>query len=558
MVGAEYMTHFLYMALIFGAEQKSTTTKQEKFTATTSKPNQVYDGRRSNTNKQHNCNPKPNCLSITEKIEWLNDPKNPEHSKNKTHLKDRNREETEFIIDIINITSTNETKIWILQNLDIAVVKIDVNTTDDLIQINASMLFNDTQAAQIWIPVETFQNFSEEEHKVGVVSYDSGDQFTLELENAVIVSKVTRIEVPGHDIVNLTDPLRIHFPVNMTTNNGNNYSCQFFDDKDTIWRDHGCSTRNIRDYVVECSCNHMTAFAVLLVELKNTDEEHWTILSYISYIGCGLSAVFSGCSILTFIINSNGRKVVSRSIHVSLSAALFLLNITFMLSEWAATINQDGVCVFVAVAIHYSLLCCFTWMAIEALHLYLLLVRVFNIYIQHYMAKLSLIGWGVPAILIGGLLTVSSHPLYGTKKITLSDANKTNEICWTTEAPIPYAVNISYFAFIFLFNTGILITVSLKIFMLRKADKNSKTVNVCKNVSTVLGLMCLLGITWGLVFFTSGYTNYPILYLFCILNSMQGFYIFLWMCLTARPEKQQADQKSTFTVDTTDNYKQNS
>ncbi|KAI7814065.1 putative G-protein coupled receptor 64-like [Triplophysa rosa] len=347
--------------------------------------------------------------------------------------------------------------------------------------------------AQIWIPVETFQNFSEEEHKV-----------------------------------------------------------------DTIWRDHGCSTRNIRDYVVECSCNHMTAFAVLLVELKNTDEEHWTILSYISYIGCGLSAVFSGCSILTFIINSNGRKVVSRSIHVSLSAALFLLNITFMLSEWAATINQDGVCVFVAVAIHYSLLCCFTWMAIEALHLYLLLVRVFNIYIQHYMAKLSLIGWGVPAILIGGLLTVSSHPLYGTKKITLSDANKTNEICWTTEAPIPYAVNISYFAFIFLFNTGILITVSLKIFMLRKADKNSKTVNVCKNVSTVLGLMCLLGITWGLVFFTSGYTNYPILYLFCILNSMQGFYIFLWMCLTARPEKQQADQKSTFTVDTTDNYKQNS
>lgn len=94
--------------------------------------------------------------------------------------------------------------------------------------------------------------------------------------------------------------------------------------------------------------------------------------------------------------------------------------------------------------------------------------------------------------------------------------------CWTTDASIPYAVNMSYFALIFLFNTGILITVSFKIFMLRKADNKTKTVNVCKNVSTVLGLMCLLGTTWGLAFFTSGYTNYPILYLFCILNSMQG------------------------------------
>lgn len=73
---------------------------------------------------------------------------------------------------------------------------------------------------------------------------------------------------------------------------------------------------------------------------------------------------------------------------------MFLLNATFLLTEWGATVDLDWVCVFVAAFMHYSLLCCFTWMAIEALHLYLLLIKVFNTYFKHYLAKLSLAGWG--------------------------------------------------------------------------------------------------------------------------------------------------------------------
>lgn len=84
----------------------------------------------------------------------------------------------------------------------------------------------------------------------------------------------------------------------------------------------------------------------------------------------------------------------SISIHVSLSGALLLLNTTFLLTEWGATVKPDWVCVFIAAFMHYSLLCCFTWMAIEALHLYLLLIKVFNTYYKHYLIKLSLAGWG--------------------------------------------------------------------------------------------------------------------------------------------------------------------
>ncbi|RXN17631.1 adhesion G -coupled receptor G3-like protein [Labeo rohita] len=244
-----------------------------------------------------------------------------------------------------------------------------------------------------------------------------------------------------------------------------NLSCQFYDEKgDRTWKMDGCETTPISDDVVECSCDHMTPFAVLLIDLSDstTSEEQWEILSYISYVGCSLSVLFSACTVLMFIFNSNARAEVSSSIHVSLSGALFLLNMSFMLNEWAATLTVKDVCVFMAVTIHYSLLCSFTWMAIEALHLYLLLIRVFNIYIRHYMVKLSLIGW------------------------------------------------------------GILITVSRQIFKLRHMGNRHDKMPVWKDAGTVMGLMCLLGTTWGLAFFSSGYTNYPILYLFCILNTMQG------------------------------------
>lgn len=43
-----------------------------------------------------------------------------------------------------------------------------------------------------------------------------------------------------------------------------------------------------------------------------------------------------------------------------------------------------------------------------------------------------------------------------------------------------------------------------------------------QNISTLLGVSTLLGITWGLVFFSFGHLSTAGLYLFCILNSLQG------------------------------------
>ena len=78
--------------------------------------------------------------------------------------------------------------------------------------------------------------------------------------------------------------------------------------------------------------------------------------------------------------------------HISLAVALILLNGHFIMN--VLVVNVQTACIYVAVLLHYSLLATFTWTAIEGFHLYLLLLRVFNIYIRRYLLKLSLVGWG--------------------------------------------------------------------------------------------------------------------------------------------------------------------
>ncbi|KAM7406553.1 hypothetical protein PAMP_000924 [Pampus punctatissimus] len=271
------------------------------------------------------------------------------------------------------------------------------------------------------------------------------------------------------------------------------------------------------------------------------------VVSYMSH--SQFQVLFYGYELVrTFLfLRLDHRPDYSISIHVSLSGALFLLNSTFLLTEWGATVKPDWVCMFVAALMHYSLLCCFTWMAIEALHLYLLLIKVFNTYYKHYLVKLSLAGWG---------MVEESTQESATESIFKATEE---EVCWITDDSFFYSLNLVYFTLIFIFNSGILMAVASSICRMKQVFRSNLKASAgaqgktsvmfttsCRSVLTVLGLTCLMGTTWGLAFLGSGYTNYPILYLFCILNSLQGFFIFLWICLSVnKHNKRKMDDRMT-------------
>uniref|UniRef100_A0A8C8H3B5 Uncharacterized protein n=3 Tax=Oncorhynchus tshawytscha TaxID=74940 RepID=A0A8C8H3B5_ONCTS len=465
-----------------------------------------------------------------------------------------------LIHNMMNISITGEPVYYDLRDLALTVFNLtNLTSVDDkMVKIKAPELLpeNNSYIPETWIPIDALQNIPEENRRVGVVTYKSPNQFLFKEE--LVRTMAIRIELDGgRRLENLITPLKMKFklldpiiPVNYSL------SCQYFNEygsislPDTVfWKTDGCVTK-INDSVVECLCNHATPFAVLLIADLSIDGVHWQVLSYISYIGCGLSAFFTAISFLTYVITTNSRVDNANSIHVSLSGALFLLNTSFLLNEWGASLGIRGVCVFIAAAIHYSLLSCFTWMAIEAVHLYLLLVKVFNTYYRHYMAKLSAIGWGLPGIVVGVSLAVKDiKPLYGPTEMTMADTNQTNTICWITDIPFFYSMNLAYFTIIFVLNSGILLTVTTRICQLQRygsKGKPGKASLAWKDIGTVLGLTCLLGITWGLAFLSYGYVNLPILYLFSIFNSLQGFFIFLWICGTARKDRERAaNTKST-------------
>ncbi|KAF5905091.1 G-protein coupled receptor [Clarias magur] len=226
--------------------------------------------------------------------------------------------------------------------------------------------------------------------------------------STALKSNVIRIETAGQEVKHLSKRLVIVLSMNSmeVIPENQTLSCQFYDVNATHgqeWSDVGSYT-NLDNFnslnTVNCSYDHMTPFAVLLVNMNLTqiNSVHWKILSCISYIGCSLSGFFSAVNIFLYIFMN----------------------------------------------------------------------------------------------------------------------------CWITDSFFLYGTNVTFFSFTFLFNLSILVAVTNQIFKLRRLNFRIRKLPSRKDICTVLGLTILLGMTWGFAFFTSGYTNYPVLYLFCICNSLQG------------------------------------
>lgn len=66
----------------------------------------------------------------------------------------------------------------------------------------------------------------------------------------------------------------------------------------------------------------------------------------------------------------------------------------FLLGSWLSSFSNYSLCIATAATMHYFLLASFTWMGLEAVHMYLALVKVFNIYVPSYILKFCAVGWG--------------------------------------------------------------------------------------------------------------------------------------------------------------------
>ncbi|CAB1333048.1 unnamed protein product [Coregonus sp. 'balchen'] len=300
------------------------------------------------------------------------------------------------------------------------------------------------------------------------------------------------------------------------------------------WNRDGCSVRNSTDNETVCACNHLTSFGVLLDISRTgiTNRLQATILTYITYIGCGISAIFLSITLLTYLAFGKLRKDMPSKILIQLCVALLFLNLVFLVDSWLALYpDAVGLCISTAWFLHYFLLASFTWMGLEAVHMYLALVKVFNTYITRYMLKFSLVGWGVPLLVVIVVIAVDkdNYGLVGYGKY--SDGSPTDDFCWLKNNIAFYVSVVAYFCVIFLLNLSMFVVVMVQLCRIKSQNPhNMRHRNGLQDLRSVLGITLLLGLTWGFAFFAWGPVNLAFMYLFAIFNSFQGFFIFVFYC----------------------------
>ncbi|XP_059323625.1 adhesion G-protein coupled receptor G6 isoform X4 [Ammospiza nelsoni] len=305
------------------------------------------------------------------------------------------------------------------------------------------------------------------------------------------------------------------------------------------WNPAGCQVdAESNENETVCLCNHLTHFGVLMDlqrAVTQIDPQNTKVLTFITYIGCGISAIFSAATLLTYIAFEKLRRDYPSKILMNLSTALLFLNLIFLLDGWIASFDIDGLCIAVAALLHFFLLATFTWMGLEAVHMYIALVKVFNTYIRRYILKFCIIGWGLPALVIAIVLASAnrnaSH-IYG-KQLYGRDASGQggDDFCWIKNEVVFYVTCAGYFGIMFLMNVAMFIVVMVQI-----CGRNGKRTNrslkeeILRNLRSVVSLTFLLGMTWGFAFFAWGPLTLAFLYLFSIFNSLQGLFIFVFHC----------------------------
>lgn len=296
------------------------------------------------------------------------------------------------------------------------------------------------------------------------------------------------------------------------------------------------------------------------------DEKNALNLTYISYIGSAFTLFFTAISFLLYIRLLRRRPEKAHGIHIQLAAAMLFLHLTFMLCSllpwFLPEVSSRMLCKPLGLLLHWSLLATFSWTALEGFHLYLLLVRVFNIYVRRYVLKISLFGWGFPTLVVTACGIAN---IYGKFTVNITDANNqtsTGSICWISQK-LPhslianYVTSVAFPSLVIVYNASMLGLVVCQLWRLRRADyglesggggwksfHKEKLSRLWKDAVTVLGLSCLLGLPWALASLTYiAYISIEGVYVFTVFNALQGFLMFLW-CLAVRSKSKSETNSS--------------
>lgn len=337
-----------------------------------------------------------------------------------------------------------------------------------------------------------------------------------------ILEDVVGISVENEIITNLPEPVRIkfHHPGLAKTQRRKCVSWDTRKDNEVVWRETGCITLPFGADETECCCNHLTYFAILVDLNPTRNVRHLEALTFITAVCCAIS--ITSCAVL-FVSLCRQRKLKNQSslVHRGLVVAMFFLLVLFILTGTVANAASDSVCRFIGGLLHYMLLSVLCWMAVEVIHTFWMMYMVFNPSPKPWIWYL--LGFGVPALPV--LFLGSVGDIYGQRTVKSDDVLETPyRMCWMTDSRSALMAH-------FIINMGLLVAVVssglvMLLLVFRKIRHRDEWKRNRVAFLSIWGLSCLFGSTWALAFFTSEASE-TVLFLFCIINSLQGFFLML-------------------------------
>ncbi|XP_051897947.1 adhesion G protein-coupled receptor E3-like isoform X2 [Pristis pectinata] len=320
---------------------------------------------------------------------------------------------------------------------------------------------------------------------------------------------------------------------------GGRLSCVYWSHTPTgsYWSTSGCRLVHSNSSHTRCQCHHLSSFAILMAFNKKLQGYSQDALSTITFIGIPISLLCLLVALSTFTFCSQARNSVSAT-HTQLCLSLFLAELLFLVG-----INRTenrAMCGIVAGCLHYLFLVAFTWMSLESTQLYLMVrnLRKMRVPNSSQLGKLIYpLGYGSPALIVAISAVINPNG-YGSERNCWLQVE--NGFVWSFLGPVYLIILANTFLF-----TTTLYTLNEE--LSNRDMKVSKIKDTRMLIFKAISQVFILGCTWILGLFHFQEETVVMAYLFTIVNSFQGTFIFIILCIL-NPKIRDEYQKWIFSI----------
>ncbi|XP_018560205.1 adhesion G protein-coupled receptor L1 [Lates calcarifer] len=394
--------------------------------------------------------------------------------------------------------------------------------SDSTIQLSASTIKQYSRNGQVKVVFILYKNLG---------SFLSTENATVKMEVEGPSHEKKRLAVNSHVIaasinkessrVFLTDPV-VFTLRHLQLENYFTPNCSFWNYSERSmtgqWSSQGCRLLDTNSTHTTCSCSHLTNFAVLMAhhEPDYQGRMHELILFVITWVGIVISLVCLAICISTFCF-LRGLQTDRNTIHKNLCINLFIAELLFLIG--IDKTEYHIACPIFAGLLHFFFLAAFSWMCLEGVQLYLMLVEVFE---SEYSRKkyYYLCGYCFPALVVG-ISAAIDYRSYGTKKACWLRVD--NYFIWSFIGPVSFVIMLNLIFLMITLHKMIRNSSALK-------PDSSRLDNIKSWALGAIALLFLLGLTWafGLLFINEN--TVIMAYLFTTFNAFQGMFIFIFHC----------------------------